>query len=284
MSLETYIIKSNRSISELRDAIRGCAVNIKHLNVHYISHSDRVSDHNLTLLVCGKLNVAKLYKEYPEYKDKVDAFNWDNFKQPHDMSGRNSNLHIFNFQSGVSYNRVKNIILSAIEKIVGPECYELNIRRDRETDKIYGYADLVWTDKATDEQINICKLILHNKRINDGENLKDFYHIKCIWNNVRRDKKKKPVRDMDDEDKTNQDESISDKTKKRRKRIVKRKMTDEDAVQKTLMTIASLDVFSKTYASVVKEDSQETDTSIQEIDAEQQLINTVISTESVLEQ
>lgn len=279
MSLETYIIKSNRSISELRDDIRGCVVNIKHLNVHYISHSDRVADHNLTLLVCGKLNVAKLYKEHPEYKDKVDAFNWDNFTQPHDMSGRNSNLHIFNFQSGISYNRVKTIIVSAIEKIVSPDCYELNIRRDRETDKIYGYADLVWNEKATDEQINICKLILHNKRINDGENLKDFYHIKCIWNNVRRDKKKKVVRQTDQED-----DDVS-KNKKRKKRIFKKKVNlEDDAFQKTLMTIASLDVFGKTYAAVVKEDVQEMDALLQEIDAEQQLINTEVSSESITEQ
>ena len=192
--MDAYVLTSRKPLPDICKDLTNCGGYAAAKIIYHQTDKSKVET-NQTVVICSEKTITAM-RQITDYKDRIVSYNWDKFHVPEETAGETWDLHITGIPNTYTVAEAEKFITSRIGRIVPrntetTKYYSVHFGTvSRETGKIRGYGTLRFSDLVSEDYIQLCKLALHNVRIN-GEKGESSY-VKCIWHvtDVKRSKNK----------------------------------------------------------------------------------------------
>lgn len=178
---EVYIIQNGGSISDIKGMLDKYG-GYKHVGIIY--RTDKTTYESFetrkTLVICEKEVMDAVRKAENRV---ITEYDWSLFPLPKQINDRMEtwDLHISCIPNTYTTKRGIEMLKALLCTIVTEDSFKIFLpTRSRQTDEIYGYGTIKFSETLDRELIKLCKLVLHHAYIPGSDRT-----VRCIWNKVK---------------------------------------------------------------------------------------------------
>lgn len=136
---------------------------------------------NKNQIICSADTIKKLIELNPEYKDKVQDYDWTTFPFPRDEKFETTDLHISGIPNDYSQNEAMEYVYKRLDRIIARDNYKVifELRERNGPGFIHGYGKIIFGENVSNQTKFFCKIILHNKLLLSNKGSKSM--VSSIW-------------------------------------------------------------------------------------------------------